>query len=293
MVEPLPPGTARGEAYVREFLRAGSEVDLFTAYVGSMEPDCRIYAENGEVHGPRDMQRTAMTSRLLFPDLTAEVDRTFCLEDRVVMQLTFTGRGTADPAVAGLYGLTPGFAVFTRCAVVCIPNEQLRLGEVWNYLNPAFPLTIPAEGVHETPPPDDGAGIEEARALYRAWAERVQAGDDFVSAVVASLAPAAVIHLGNGDDGHAASLIRMFEVLGAAMPDLDMEVETVLPGDGLLMVQFIMSGTHVTDLGPYPATGRVMPSRGMVLARPDRQGRAAELWLYLAPMMALAFESGS
>ncbi|MCK9486336.1 MAG: nuclear transport factor 2 family protein [Dehalococcoidia bacterium] len=289
MVQPLPPGPARGEAYFRAFLaRAEAERDLFTAYVGGMEPDCRIYAENGELHHPQHMWEMAQTSHALFPDLTAEVERARFVEDRVIMQLTFTGTSSADPALEGVYGVVGGLPVLTRCAVVAVPNERLRLTEVWNYLNVAFSITFPGGGIHETPPPEDGAGIQEARALYRSWADRVHAGDDFVSAVVASFAPGAVVHLGNGDDVRAPKMLHLFEVLAASMPDLTMEVETVLPSDDGLVVQFTMSGTHTGTLGPYEASGREMPSRGMVIARPDRLGRTAELWLYVAPMMAVA-----
>lgn len=278
----------RGEAFLREFIASAQQSrDLFSAYTGMMEPDCRVYAENGQTYPPSQMLETALISRVAFPDLTADLDHAWFIEDRVVLQVTFTST-TGDMAPAGLPSIPSGLRTSTRSAIVGRPNERLRLTEVWNYLNPAFPFTYPPTGQTATPPLVEGVGIEEARRLFQRWEAGLRDGQDFISAVADSLAPDGVVHLGNGDDGHADTLLGLFRVLSDALENLTMEIETVLPGDGCLVAQFTMSGRHVATLGPYAPSGRVLPSRGMLVARPNREARLAELWVYVAPVYAIA-----
>jgi hypothetical protein len=249
-----------------------------------MAPDCRVHVENGDERTPLELWEYNAGTRLAMPDLTVDIDGGIFPGERMVLQVTL--RSTL---AQGLPVLQAGQRTSARCAIVCIPGDDLRLREVWTYLNPGFPFTFPPAGLRETPPPEDGAGDEEARALYERWVERASAGDDFLTAVTSTFAPGGVVHLGNGDDGGVEALRDLFGLLVRAMPDLSLDVEAVTIGDRRAIVQFLLKGTHSGGpLGPYQASGRVLPSRGMVIARPNRAAQTAEFWLYIAPMYSVA-----
>lgn len=283
--EPLPPGRARSEAAFARFMQdAASAPDLNTAWRNLQAPDCKIHLENGDTGTIADAREHAQSIRAVFPDLEISIDRALFPADRVVMQLSLVAT-----VRAGIPVLPAGERMYVRCAMVGRPREDLRMGEIWRYLNPGFPLTFPPRGLRATPPPPDGAGDAEAAALYEAWREAARReGGDVVSALTSVFAPDGVVHLGNGDDGDAEAVLDLFRYIRTGLPDLSVEVDEVLIGDGHLFARLRLRGTHTHALGPNPATGRVLPSSGLAIVRPDRSGRAAESWLYVAPVIALS-----
>jgi len=281
--QPEPLRSARSRAFYADFLAlAARSADLLDAMHQAMAPDCRVYAQNGDVVTPAASRQHTTFGRIAFPDLVAEVEDVLFPDDRLVVQVRMSG--TVSPLVPSRLS---GPTFTSTCAIVGRVDERLRLSEVWSYINPGFPLSFPPHGLHHEPPPEDAAGPAEARAMYETWVRRAEGGQDFIGAVASTFAPGGVVHPGNGDTGGLEALHALFQVVTAGLPDLSLHIDDVMISQGRAVVQFAMSGTHQGPLGIYAPTGKVLPSRGMLVARPDAQARAAELWVYLAPAYAL------
>ncbi len=282
-----PAGRERGEAFLQRFLsHASSAPDLISAWTDMMSADCRIHWENGEVVDVKATLARSGGVRTMFPDMMVQIDRVLYPADRVVLQLSVNATMAMGFPVFGA-----GDRIRVRAAMVARPNEALELDEVWSYFNPGFPFTLPPSGLTAAAPLHDGASDDEASTLFQSWTSRARGADgsDLVSALAESFAPDGVVHLGNGDSGGAHLLPGLFEFLMTGLPDLSVDIEDVQVGDGHLITQFRMSGTHTGALGPYQPTGRVLPSRGMLIARPNRNGQVAELWVYVAPVFSISF----
>ncbi len=282
--DPAPQGSERSRAFFGELVRtAYAAADGMEALEQLMVPECRVHLQNGD-DLPRDLalEQTAH-GRRIFPDLEVDLENAIFAGDWVVIQCRLSGS-----AATGIPFLPPDYRYTSLGAIVGHSNERLRLVEVWSYMNPGFSLSYPASGLHETPPPDDGAGEAEARALYESWVQHAEAGQDFVSAVADTLAPDGVVHLGNGDIGRAGALRSMFSTVARGLADLSLSIEQVLLSESRVIVQFAMSGRHQGPLGMFPPTGKVLPSRGMLIGRANRRAQTAELWIYIAPGYALA-----
>jgi predicted ester cyclase len=92
-----------------------------------------------------------------------------------------------------------------------------------------------------------------------------------------------VVHIGNGDIGNGETLAALFQRIVGGLPDLSLVIDDVIYCGARVVVRFTMSGTHSGPLGLYAATGRVLPSVGVLIARPNANSQTAELWVYLAP----------
>lgn len=55
-----------------------------------------------------------------------------------------------------------------------------------------------------------------------------------------------------------------------------------------VVTPFRMSGVHQGHIGPLAPTGKRLPSTGLLIARANEAGRAAEVWLFVAPAYALS-----
>lgn len=287
--EPVPQGSARSRAFYADFLElAERSVDLMEAVYQAMEPDCRIHVQNGDVVTPEASRMHSSIARMAFPDLVAEIDDVLFPDDRFVVQFRMVG--TPSPLAPVRSGGAP---VTSIDALVGRVNERLRLSEAWSYINPGFAFSFPRAGLAEQPPPADGAGPAQARALYESWVRRAEGGEDFISAVGATFAPGGVVHLGNGDTGTVEALRALFLVVAQGIPDISLEIDDAMISEGRVVVQFATSGTHSGQLGIYRPTGKVLPSRGMLVARPDSEARVAELWVYIAPAYALTLAPAS
>lgn len=281
--ESAPQGSALSRAFLAEFLRtAPNHPDALTAFQALMEPDCRIHLQNGDVVGPEESQLHTLTTQAVLPDLEMQVDHALFPDERLAVQLRFTGS-----VAPGFPVVVAGQRVTALSAVVGRVTPGLRLGEVWAYINPGFPLSFPPQGFAQQPPPEDGAGPAEARALYERWVRDAEERGDFVSAVASSLAPNGVVHIGNGDVGRVDALHGVFAQILRGLPDLTIGIDDVVTAGDRVIVQFSMSGTHQGQLGFYPPTGKVLPSRGMFIARANRAAEAAEVWVYVAPGYAV------
>ncbi len=281
---PLPPGSARSRAFFGAFLARASRAEEALAVLEEfMAPDCRVHSQNGDIQTPAQSRAQSFAARSVFPDLMVEVDHVLFPDDRVIVQLRMTG--SVPP---GTPFLAPG--PFTSLgSVVGLVDQDLQLQELWPYLNPGFAFSYPPSGLAEAPPPPDGAGAAEARALYDSWVHAAEAGTDFITAVGATFAPDGVVHPGNGDVGRVDALHKTFAAVVRGLPDLSLSIDDAIVCDGRVVVQFSMSGRHDGLLGLYPPTGRVLPSRGMLVGRANRQGLLAELWVYIAPGYSITF----
>ena len=281
--QPAPEGSVRSRAFYARFLEtAAHSEDLIATFTELTAEDCRVHAQNGDVISRTESIRHAAFPRMIFPDLLMEVEDAHFPDDRLVVQVRMSG--TSSSAIASLPASTPFVSLGS---VVGRVGEDLRLTEMWSYVNPGFAFSFPPAGLDVLPPPEDGAGSAEARALYQSWVRRAEEGDDFVGAVAATFAPDGVVHVGNGDVGRVEALHALFAAVTRGLPDLSLTVDDALVSDSRVVVQFSMSGTHRGPLGLFPPTGKVLPSRGMIVGRADRLGRAAELWVYIAPAYAL------
>ncbi len=281
---------ARTRSFFAEFVQVfGKTGDLGAALDWAMEPDCRVYFGNGDVGGRAASQHHAADNLLALRDMTAEFEHVSVFGDRIVVQYWMSGT-----VGEGVLRMPVGAQYRFRGASVGRVSERARLSEVWSYSNVSFGFEHPPSGVQlAAPPPDSAVTAEDARALYETWTRRASAGDDYVSAVASTLAPDGVVHFGNGDTGDAEYLRQFFRGIVQGLPDLSLTIEHVLVGDARLVVQFLMWGTHLGVLGSREPTGRVLPSRGMLVGRPNGHGQAAELWFYLSPAYALLHPPGT
>jgi len=278
-VEEPRPGTERTRAFWQRFLVVAGEAPHLLAGINTMTaPHGRVMLPNGDFVTARESDALAQKLSDSFPDLAVEIDDVFYPDDRVVVQLRMVGSTPAGSP------FMPAGQPYTAngCAIVR-PNADLLIEEAISITNPGFPFSFPPSGIKLTPPPPDGATELEARALFASWVRHAEAGEDFVSSVLRTLAPDGVVHIGNGDTGNGKTLASLFERVMVGLPDLTMVIDDVIYCDARVIVRFTMSGTHTGPLGMYPATGRVLPSVGVLIARPNANSQAAELWVYLAP----------
>ncbi|MCA9847340.1 MAG: nuclear transport factor 2 family protein [Dehalococcoidia bacterium] len=279
---------ARGQEFIRTFIGiAEGSRDLIEALNRVLEPGARVHLQNGDIVPPDVSTRHAASAELVFPDLEIEFEEGLFPDDRVVVRVRMTGTSSGrTPFVpkGGTFDVTGAF--------IARITPEMTISELWSYLNPGFGFAFPPRGVRLTPPAPDGATESASRSLYDAWVRGAEAGRDFVSSVADTLAPAGVVHLGNGDVTQGDGLDDLFARIAAGLHDLSIEIEDVMFDGAFVVSPFRMSGIHGGPIGMLAPTGRVLPSTGAMLARADAAGRAAEVWLYLAPAYAVTFPPG-
>lgn len=277
---------SRGQEFIRSFIHiAEGSRDLVEALNRILEPDARVHLQNGETVSPEVSTRHAASAGLIFPDLEIEFEDGLFPDDRVVARVRMSGSAT---------GRTPfvprGGTFDVSGAFIARITPQLTISELSSYLNPGFGFAFPPRGVTLPAPPRDNATEVSARALYEAWVRSAEAGEDFVTSVAASLAPGGVVHLGNGDSTEASGLDELFARVASGVHDL--AIEDVMFDQAFVIAPFRMSGVHKGPIGVLAPTGRRLPSTGALLARASEEGRAAEVWLYMAPAYAITFPPG-
>lgn len=285
-------GTAlrsRGEEYVRRALRLARETgSIVEAVEQTLAPDALVYAHNGDVVTAGAAGERARSVAPAFPDMEMEFEGAWFPADHVVMRFRLIGTAVRRIPLVRL-----SYRYDVHAAFVGRVSADLTLSEVRPFLNPGFAFSYPPSGIELPPPPPDRAGEAEARALYARWASSAEAGDDFVHSITSSMAPRAVVHLANGDSGSVRSFERLFGRIASGLHQLTIGIDEVLFDGPHLVTPFRMTGVHRGRLGVFAPTGRVLPSTGLLLARADERGEAAELWLYVAPAYALAIPPGT
>ncbi|MEX2373000.1 MAG: nuclear transport factor 2 family protein [Dehalococcoidia bacterium] len=283
MNEPAPEARGNSRAAHERFVQMAKHTpDLFSALRSILAPDCRVHVQNGDTVTPAASEPHAMFASRAFPDMAVTLGDVSFPGDRMVLQFDMDGR--VGP---GVPFLTPGeHFVGHGCSVGRVGASGF-IDELWMYLNPGLAFIFPPTGAQVAAPPADDAGQEQATALYGEWLRRAEADGDLVRAIASTMAPEGVVHLGNGDVGGAHVLHDLFARILDGIPDLTISIEDVLLDDSRVLAQFSMSGTHLGAVGPWPATGRTLPSLGALIARADRNAQAAELWLYVAPAYSL------
>lgn len=278
----------RGQGFISTFMNvAEGSRDLVEAINRVLDPDARVHLQNGEIVSPEASTRHAAAASLVFPDLEIEFEDGLFPDDRVVVRVRMTGSASGrTPFVSRGGSFDVGGAFIARI------TPSLTISELWTYLNPGFGFSFPPRGVALPPPALDGATEASARALYESWVRGAEAGQDFVSSIAASLASAGVVHLGNGDRTGADGLDELFARIASGLHDLAIEIEDVLFDGAFVIAPFKMSGVHNGSIGMLAATGRRLPSTGVLLTRATEDGRAAEVWLYMAPAYAITFPPG-
>ncbi|MGE3961259.1 MAG: nuclear transport factor 2 family protein [Dehalococcoidia bacterium] len=278
----------RGQEFIRAFIGlAEGSVDLVEAMYRVLAPNARVHIQNGDIVPPEVATKHSASAGLVFPDLEIEFEDGLFPDDRVVVRVRMIGSATARTPF-----VPRGGSFDVMGAFICRITSDLKVSELWAYLNPGFGFAFPPRGVRLAPPQADGAGEREARALYESWVRGAESGHDFVSSITESLAPEGVVHLGNGDATGGDGLDELFERIGTGLHDLAIEIEDVMFDGPFVIAPFRMSGVHTGPIGMLAPTGRVLPSTGALIARADRGGRAAEVWLYVAPAYAVTFPPG-
>jgi hypothetical protein len=268
----------RGQEFLREFVTlAGDSRDLVEALFRVLEPTARVHLQNGDTVSPEVAFKQVPGGARLFPELEIEFDEAIFPDDRLMVRVRM---------------IAAGGRALSNGAFMARITPELTVGELWPYINPGFALAFPARGIHLTPPVADAGGEAEARGLYDSWVRSAEAGEDFVRSMAQSLAPGGVVHLGNGDCTDGAGLDELFARIAAGLYDLAIEIEDVMFDGAFVNAPFRMSGMHQGQIGWLAPSGRRLPSTGALLARADRNGRASEVWVYLAPGYAATFPPG-
>lgn len=276
---------ARGQEFLRTFFGvAEGSRDLIDAVGRILEPSARVHLQNGDIAGPEFAQAHSASTSRVFPDLEVEFREALMPDDRVVVRVRMTGTSSGRTPFA-----PKGGAVDVTGALIARITPRLTVSEFWPYLNPGFSLAFPPRGVRLQPPAPDSAGEQAARTLYDGWVRGAEAGKDFVSSVADMMAADGVVHLGNGDITRADGLDELFARIAFGLHDLTIEIEDVMFDGPFVVSPLRMSGVHRGPIGMFPPTGRVLPSTGLLLARADATGRAAEVWLHVAPGYAALF----
>lgn len=279
---------ARGAQFISTFIGiAEGSRDLVEAMNRVLDPAAPVHLQNGEIVTPVVSREHSGAASHMFPDLEVEIEESLFPDDRIVVRVRMTGTAQQRAPFA-----PRGGPLDVTGAFIARVTPQLTISELWSYLNPGFPFAFPPRGIQLKPPPRDGAGEASARALYESWVQSAEAGEDFVRSVSTSLADDGVVHLGNGDTTDGAGLLELFTRIAQGIHDLTVEIEDVIFDGAVVIAPFRMSGVHGGRLGMFPPTGRILPSTGALLARADLDGRAAEVWICLAPGYALTFPPG-
>ena len=284
--EPRTSFRHRGQEFVRRFMGlAEGASDLIEALNRVLVPDARIHLQNGDVVTPAVSNQHAAFGSFAFPDMVMELQEAWYPDDRIVLRVRMTG-GTvrSAPVASRAYDVTGAF--------IARITPDLEISELWTYVNPAFGIAFPPRGVYREPPPPDQAGEDAARVLYDSWLRRAESGEDFVRTVSGSLAPDGVIQLANGDSGGGEVLLELFDRIAAGLGDLTLEIEDVMIDGPYVIAPLRMSGVHHARLGIFPATGRTLPSTGVLIARADVNGAASAVRLFVAPGYALTVPPG-
>ena len=280
---------ARGEDFLRHIQHLSAQTgSVAEVLYETLQPGARVHVQNGDTVDDLEARRQIEANASAFPDMEMEFVDAWYPDDRIVMFAQASGRALRKFPVVRI-----GFRYTVRCAFIARLTPDLTVSEFWGYLNPGFPFHFPPQGLRSTPPPPDGATEEHARRLYERWFEAADAGRDFVSSVSATISPRGVVHLGNGDSGDRRAFARLFDRIGHSLSDLTLQIEDVCFDGPRIIAPFRMSGVHRGRLGIYPPTGRTLPSTGLLLARADEAGDAAEVWLYVAPGYSLALAPGT
>lgn len=289
MNAPANDGVARSRAcYARFVDEARQASDLVTAIQRVAAPGCRVHIQNGEVATPEVLAEQTRIGLQAFPDLGVEFERALFPDERFVLQMLMRGSTSASVPF-----LPDGYPFLAHGCAIAHVDESHLIDELWVYVNPGFAFSFPRTGVEVDPPPPDGAGDEEAAALYREWIRRASEDGDLVQSIVSLLSPDGVVHLGNGDVGGPHILEDLFRRIHTGIPDVSIGIDDVIVVDGQVVVQFSMSGTHLGPLGVWPPTGNTLPSTGAFIARANRARQASELWVYTAPAYSITTPIGS
>jgi hypothetical protein len=281
-------GIAASRAAYAALMERVAVSDLLTALREASASDTVAHVQNGESGSADLFLRHASTAISAFSDLEMEVESTVFLPYRYLAQVRV--RGLTAP---GNQIMPSGSETTSVSCWMARVDQSLRTVEFWSYLNPGFFFSFPPAGHRLPSPPATGAGIEEARALVESWVRRLGAGAGLLDAVAVTVAPNGVVHLGNGDVGPASILLDLQARIRVGLPDLTASIESVFVSEDRVIVQFRMSGTHAGVIGIHRATGRRLPSTGALVARADRGGLAAEVWLYIAPVYSILLPPGS
>jgi hypothetical protein len=283
VIQPDLGGSSRTRSFWSRFLATADEHEgVLEAIAHVMAPDARIHLQNGEVGDAVLSNRHIALSASAFPDMVVDVEDVLFPDERLVIQVRMSGH-----AGQGIPFLQPGHPFTVLGCVIGRISEALTIEEMWTYVNPGFAFAYPPSGLERPDPPSDAAGVVDAQLLYDTWVSRAEAGEDFVSAIAATIAPGGAVHIGNGDVGGAELLRELFGSIVAGLPDLSLVIDDVILHHDRVVVQFSTSGTHRGPLGIYPATGLTLPGRGCIIAAANRAGQAARLWVYVAPGYAL------
>jgi len=278
----------RGEAYLQRLKEIASEAGNITeALYRTLSETTRAYVQNGEVVSAEAARWQVDQNAEAFADMEIEFVDTWYPDERVLILARANGRASRRFPLVRI-----GYRFEVRCAFLARINEDLSVSELHTYLNPGYATNFPSAGEHLTPPPADGATEEHARALYARWFAGAEAGRDFVSSVASAISPRGVVHFVNGDTGNAQSFERLFERISHALHDLTLELEEVTFDGPRVVAPFRMSGVHRGRLGIFMPTRKTLASTGLLLARANEAGEAAELWVYVAPAFALAIPPG-
>lgn len=280
---------SRGEDFMRHLQHLSAQTgSVAEVLYETLEPQARVHLQNGDLVDALEARRQIEANATAFPDMELEFLDSWYPDDRVVILARASGKALRRFPVVRI-----GFRYAVRCAFIARVSPTLTVNEFWGYLNPGFPFHFPAQGHHLSPPEPDGATEEQARALYGRWFDAATEGRDFVSSVSATISPRGVVHLGNGDSGDRHAFARLFDRIGNALHDLTLEIQDVYFDGPRVIAPFAMSGVHRGRLGIYSPTDRVLPSTGLLLARADEAGDAAEVWVYVAPGYSLAIPPGT
>lgn len=275
-------------AFERWHAAATAGVDMMQALRSICAPNCILHLQNGD-SGPQAMADPVITQmNALFPDLDINIEHVITMPDLLLVQVTMSGR----PSL--IFQIARRRRVFHSAgAILARVNEQALIEEVWAYLNPNASLTFPPQShlVRPEPARAEPGTEEDAEAVLAQW-RQAATGPEFLARLLAQADPGCVVHATNGDVGGPALVEMQFAVLHAAFPDLQVTFEPGFVADDVCVAQFRLEGTHRGALGIAPASGARVASTGAIVGRVTEHRLVRELWVYLAPGMALVFPPG-
>ena len=118
--------------FERWLAAATAGTDLLAAVMAVCAPDCVVHTQNGQVGGLEITESLTTQARALYPDLSIEIEHVLMTDDRMLVQVTMSGK----PSL--IFRIARGRRVFHAIgAMVARVNERSEIVELWPYLNPA------------------------------------------------------------------------------------------------------------------------------------------------------------
>lgn len=119
--------------------------------------------------------------------------------------------------------------------------------------------------------------LENNKAVVHRFLRGTHSGD--LAVVDELVSPDVVLHgFPGGDPRTREEYKEFFQVLNAAFPGMNFEIQATIAEGDLVAVQWLVSGTHRGPFAGVPATGRQVRFSGMVIYRLCK-GRICETWL--------------